>query len=85
MWEGGRGGGSGGGLSTGGGAMALLVGERTLGCSMGVKLMEIWSFGHKEKSLKLSRGNPKEWGEIPPLGREDDSKKMDEKTLIGGS
>jgi hypothetical protein len=35
--------------------------------------------------LKLSRANPKEWGEIPPLGREDGSKKMEEKTLIGGS
>jgi hypothetical protein len=53
IWEGCRGGGSGGGLSTGGGAMALLVGERILECSMDVKLREIWSFGHKEKSLKL--------------------------------
>jgi hypothetical protein len=84
MWEGGRGGGSGGGLSTKGGAMAVLVGERPLGCSMGVKLVRTWSFGHKEKSLKLSRANPKELGEVPPLEREDDSKKMEEKTLIGG-
>jgi hypothetical protein len=52
---------------------------------MGVKLVETWNFGHKEKSLKLSRANPKELGEVRPLEREDGSKKMEEKTLIGGS
>jgi hypothetical protein len=65
--------------------MEVLVGERTLGCSMGVKFVETWSIGHKEESLKLSRANPKEWGERPPLGRKNGSKKMEEKTLIGGT
>jgi hypothetical protein len=75
----------GGDLSTEGGAMTVLVGGRTLRCSKGVKLVETWSIGQREESLKLSRANLKEWGERTPLERKNGSKKMDEKTVIGES